>query len=130
MEQALPGVAGKVRGRGEERRQPLVRFQYDDSVSHLLRDVRRGRAVTQRQQKDANKDRKENSHIKQKPAAKDANKDRKENSHIKQKQRPAAKAGGDASQAAGRRQAETVRTRLAVQHRATTTPSLRFEPTP
>ena len=111
MEQALPGVAGEVRGREEEQRRPLVRFQYDDSVSHLLRDVRRGRAVTQRQQKDANKD-------------------RKENSHIKQKQRPAAKAGGDASQAAGRRQAETVRTRLAVQRRASGTPSLRFEPTP
>ena len=121
MEQALPGVAGKVRGREEEQRQPLVRFQYDDSVSHLLRDVRRGRAVTQQRQQTA---------APPKPAAKDTNKDRKENSHRKQKQRPAAKAGGDASQAAGRRQAETVGTSLAVQRRANTTPRLRFEPTP
>ena len=105
MEQALPGVSGKVRGREEERRQPLVRFQYDDSVSHLLRDVRRGRAVTQRQQTAAPP----------KPAAKDTNKDRKENSHRKQKQRPGAKAVGDASQAAGQGQAETMRRTLAVQ---------------
>ena len=105
-------------GEGEEKQRPLVRFQYDESVSHLVRDYSRGRgrAVGAVPSKAA-------------AAAKDTNKAHKENNR-KQRQRPAAKAGADASPAAGQRQAETVRRTLEEVQRATATPSLRFEPTP
>ena len=117
MEEALQGILKKAREEEEEeQRRPKVRLEYDESVSHLARDIsarRRGVAAPP-------------------PASGAEAYQEKRKKKKKKKKRPAAEGGGASPSSSGRAEAQQgdVRTNLAVAMRTSSTPSLRFDPTP